>query len=159
MGRIDEIRELLKTKIRKDGVGTSTLLATVKSVDELEKTIVLDDEGLEIIDVRLRPVVDESEGLTVFPKPGTWCLAVRIEADDEWMAIAFGEVDKWRLKVGEAVIEQTGSGLSIANTGHSLKQVLTLIIEAVQKIVVTQGTNADREKLKSAQVKTNKIFK
>jgi hypothetical protein len=75
------------------------------------------------------------------------------------MAIAFGEIDKWRLKIGESVVEATSAGLLIQKQDDTLKQVLQLLIEAVQVIVVVQGTNPDYTKLTEAMNKLNNLLR
>ncbi len=177
-----------------------TVLATVESVDEAETTCELYDEDtkLTLHDVRLRPVIDDTKGLTLYPKVGTWCLAVRIEEDEDFMAVAFGEVDKWSLTIGTTVIEGDGSswnqkadnikvetgntklessssswkltngamviqqeadGISIKNASTSLKEILQLIIQAVQATVVIQGTNPNAAKLAEAMIKLGTLLK
>lgn len=159
MGKQEEIREALAAWARKHGPD-ATVLATVKSVDEDAMTCVLeDDEGLEIHDVRLRPVLDGNQSITIFPKVDTWALAIRIESDEEWMLLSAGEIDKWQLVIGDTIIEQNEDGLLIQKGSDSLKEVLTNIIEAVQQIVVLYGNNPDYAKLATALTKTNNIFR
>lgn len=138
----------------------ATMLATVKAVNPDGKTCdLVDDDGLEFVEVRLRPVIDGTDGMTLVPKVNTWALAVRIEDGGDWMVLAAGEVTKWRLAIDEAVLEQTEDGLLISNSGDTLKQALTLIVEAVQKIVVIQGTNPDYAKLTTALNKINNLLR
>jgi hypothetical protein len=129
MAQIDEeIRQALRRFIL-DTVGTSAVLAKVKSVDDAECSCVLtDDDGIDLNDVRLRPVLDGKEGITVFPKVGTWCFAIRIESDDDWLALCFGEVDKFRLKVGDSTIEVTNAGIVFNGGGFGgLVKLLPLV--------------------------------
>jgi hypothetical protein len=160
MDRARQIREKLQQMARQFGP-PSTLLGQVKSVDENELTCDLYDEETAVVfyDVRLRPVLDGKESLTLIPKVDTWALAARIEDDDEWMIIAAGEIDRYRLSIGQTVIEQDSTGLLIAKQDDTLKQVLTLIVEAVQKIVVIQGTNPDLPKLSQALTKINNLLR
>jgi hypothetical protein len=158
--RSEQIRSLLKTMAAEVGPDFS-MLAQVKSVNEEEFTCDLYDEEseLDFFDVRLRPVLDEKECLTIIPKVDSWVLAMRIEASEDWMIVAVGEADKWRLKIGEAIIEQDSTGLLIQKDADTLKQALTLIVEAVQKIVVIQGTNPDYAKLTQALTKVNNLLR
>ena len=160
MGREEQIRQLLDERSSRVGP-PPTMLATVQSVDTAQATCVLYDEetALEYYDVRLRPVIDNTESLTVFPKTGSWCLATRIEATDEWMVLACSEADKWRLKIGEAVIEQTADGLLIQKQNDTLRQALEMIIQAVMKVVVVQGQNPDYAKLQQALTKIQNILR
>ena len=160
MTREEQIRQLLDERAGRVGP-RPTMLATVQSVDTTEATCVLYDEetALEYYDVRLKPVVDSPESITVFPKTGSWCLATRIEGTDEWMVLACSEADKWRLKIGEAVIEQTADGLLIQKQSDTLRQALEMVIQAVMKVVVVQGQNPDYAKLQQALTKIQNILR
>lgn len=160
MDKNEQIRQRLKEVIR-ETVGEITILGTVKSVDDEEFTCVIkdDDSDAEYPDVRLRPVVDGKEGLVVFPKVGTWALAIKIETDEDYVVVSVGEIDKWRLSIGSTVIEQTSSGLVIKKGTDTLKDALDLIIEAVAQIVVLQGTSPNYQKLTQAKVKIDNILK
>lgn len=90
MSKQAEIRQALADHARRYGP-QQTMLATVLSVSEDDFTCVLqdDDNGeLKYEDVRLRPVLDGNESVTIFPKAGTWALATRVEEDEDWMVIA-----------------------------------------------------------------------
>lgn len=160
MGREEQIRQLLDERAARVGP-SPTMLATVQSVDEAEETCVLWDEetALEYYDVRLRPVLDGKESITIFPKVKSWCLAVRLENTEEWMVVACSEADKWRLKIGEAIIEQDAIGLQIKKQNDTLRQALELIIQAVMAVVVIQGTNPDYTKLQQALTKIQNILR
>lgn len=136
----------------------NSLLAVVKSVNEDEKTCVIIDDDIEINDVRLSPVINEKESVTIFPKEGSWVLVVRIEDDAEWMVIATEEIDKIRFKVGDVVFEQTSDGVLIKKDDDTLKEILQLIIQSVQKIAVIYGSNPDFVKLTEALNKTNNLL-
>lgn len=158
MDKHEQIRQGLAALAKRFGP-QGTLLATVQSVDETEMTCTLFDDDIEIYDVRLRPVLNGNESLTLFPKVGSYVLAVKIEDTEEWMVIACDEIDKWRLVIGETVIEQSSEGLLIKKQEDTLKEVIQLIIEAVQQIVVLQGTNPDYVKLTQALSKAQNILR
>ena len=160
MGKQDEIRKRLREFAGEVGP-QQTMLAIVKDVDEAEFTCTLKDEddGFEYPGIRLRPVLDGMEGLTLFPQVGTWAFAIRIEEDDDWMLLAVGQVQKWRLTIGDTVLEQTGSGLLVSRDNTTLKNALINIIEAVQKIIVLQGNNPDYNKLTAAKSAINLLLR
>jgi hypothetical protein len=160
MGREEQIRQLLDERAARVGP-SPTMLATVTSVDADEATCVLYDEetALDYYDVRLRPVLNGKESITIFPKVGSWCLAVRLEDTDEWMIVACSEADKWRLKIGESIIEQDATGLQIKKQNDNLREALELIIQAVMKVTVIQGTNPDYPKLQQALTKIQNILR
>lgn len=125
MDKEEQIRKKLIDLAKAYGPKVS-LLAKVKEVDEDGLTCVLvdDDEAeLEYPDVRLRPVIDGKEGITIYPKLNTWALAVRIEDDNEWMFIAAGEVDKVKFKAGDTtiIIDNNGVFINGGNNGGLVK--------------------------------------
>lgn len=158
MGYEEQIRQRLKEFCKSP---KATMLGTVKSVQASDFTCVLYDEDtdLEYNDIRLRPTLDEKESMTLFPKVGTWCLAVRIEEDDDWVAIAFGEIDKVRIVVGTAIIEQDATGLLVKKGADTLRDVLTGFIDEVMKIVVLQGTSPNLVALAELKVKAQNLLK
>jgi hypothetical protein len=149
MGKEDEIRMSLRTLAAEVGP-QSSILATVQDIDESAFTCTLVADGLQYSEVRLRPVIDGNESLTVFPQVGTWALAARIEDDEEWMIIAVGQAAKYRIVVGALVMEISGGKLSIKSGTDSLFDVLQDIIQAVLQIVVIEGTNPNYQLLNQA---------
>lgn len=145
MGKQDEIRKALGEFSSKYGP-QNTMLATVKSVDEGEFTCVLqdDDNGeLEYTDVRLRPVLDGNESITIFPKSGTWALAVRLEESEEWMVIAVGEADKVHSKVETEIKDVVGTteftikdGFLMKKDAETMKKIMDDLLQAIQQLTV-----------------------
>lgn len=107
----------------------ATVLAKVESVNAGEKTCVLvDDDGAKFFDVRLRAVLTGKESLTLYPKPGSWALAIRIEASEDWMLMWCEEITKLHSKIGQTVIEQDESKVEVSNNITSLKSILDGIV-------------------------------
>lgn len=157
MTKEEQIREGLKRMASEVGP-LNSMLATVVSVDAGNNTCVLLNDDIEIYDVRLRPVLTANESATIYPAPGKWALAIRIEDDNEWMVIACEQADKVRVKTDTSIFE-INQGFLIKKDNDTLKQVLTLVIEACQKVLVIQGNNPDYVKLAQALVKVNNLFK
>lgn len=157
----EQKNELIRQQLQKlaERVGPkSTVLGTVKSVDEAEGTCVLDDDGILYQDIRLHAVLNGSEGQSVKPKVGAYAVAARIEGGEDFYLIAASELDKWRLTIAEAVLEQRASGLIVKNGNDTLRDALLAIIEAVEVIVVIQGTNPNYTKLVQAKTKILNIL-
>jgi hypothetical protein len=136
MDKKEEIRKKLKGMATANG--STTMLAKVKSVDDAEFTCVLeDDDNAELTyeDVRLRPVLDGAESFTLFPKVGTWVLAIRIEEDNDWMIIAAGEVDKVRMKCGTSELE-IKNGFLIKKGSETMKKIMDDLFTAIQALTV-----------------------
>ncbi len=136
----------------------NSILVQVVSVDEDEKTCEVIDDDVTYYDVRLRPVINGKESITVYPKVNTWALMLRIEDDDAWQIVSVDEADKVSIKVGttEMVLND---GFLIKKGDDTLKIILNLIVEAVQQIVVLQGNNPDYEKLAQATTKISNLLK
>ncbi len=137
MGKKDEIRKALASFSSMYGP-QNTMLATVESVNEGEFTCVLQDDDndeLKYEDVRLRPVLDGKESVTIFPKVGTWALAVRIEEDEDWMVMAVGEADKVKVIVGDC--EWTiKEGFLMKKGSETMKKIMDDLLTGIQLLTV-----------------------
>ena len=102
MTQDEQIRESLKTFVK---TSASTLIGTVKTVDEQNVTISVDlsnsdDEAEHFLldDVRLRATENGALGFYAIPKIGSKVFISRIGSSDEFVAVAFSEVDKVRIQ-------------------------------------------------------------
>lgn len=135
MGKIEEIREQLK-QWANNGGPAPTMLAKVVSVNETNNTCVLDEDGMLVQDVRLTPVIDTGEGLTLYPKVNTWALAVRIENENDWYLIGCKEVFKYRLKINTLLFEVTGDGVKIEKGSDSLRSCMDDLFTQISALTV-----------------------
>lgn len=114
-------------------------LATVKSVDEDNATCVLvDEDGQEYLDVRLRPVLSGKQSFLQIPKIGSFVLAVRIEDDDDWMVIAQDESEKFLWVTPTAKIEVSEKILIEANN-KNLLALLERLFTVIEKGYTTNN--------------------
>jgi hypothetical protein len=141
MDKKQQIRERLRTMAGKDGP-VQTLLAIVESVDVDEYTCVLNDDDILIYDVRLRPVINENESLTLVPKVGSWVLAIRIEDDEEWMVIAVDEVDRYRIVVGNMLFQMKDGKFMVSSGAESLGKLIDELILQIQAIYAPKNSAA-----------------
>jgi hypothetical protein len=136
MDRKEQIRKALINQAKEHGP-ISTVLAQVVSTDEDEATCVLkDDDGLEMFDVRLKPVLTADESVIMIPAVGSWVLAARIEDEEEWLVIACEKVDKWRLTVGESILEVDSDGFSFKKGSKSLKTIMDNLLDGIKALTV-----------------------
>jgi hypothetical protein len=133
--------------------------ATVIDVHDDDTITVQLATGLELDDVRLRSVVKAGSKIILLPKVESVVQMARIENSEEFVVVAVEEITEIRIEIGNVkyVIDQ--DGLLIQKETDTVREVLQLIIEAVQKIIVLQGTNPDRVKLQQALTKAQNIFK
>jgi hypothetical protein len=154
MSRQEQIRRSLADFAKKHGPAQS-IIATVGSVNEDEFTCDLIDGDDQWFDVRLRPVINGKESITLFPKVGSWVMAIRIESDEEWMLIAADQIEKYRMVVGETIIEYDGVKIHVSNSQTSLKGILDDLITEVIAIYAPKNVAA----LQALKVKVDQLFK
>lgn len=134
MATIAQIRERIEEMAKSHGPAVSNI-AKVKSVNENLATCVLEDEdGQEILNVRLRPVLSGKKSFIQIPKVGTYVLAVRIEDDEDWMVIACDEVTKISYTVGDVVFELTEK-IQLKAGGESLADLMDELFAAIGRMV------------------------
>lgn len=139
MTKQEQIRQALDRFTSKRGP-IQTLLATVKSVDNEELTCVVDEDGLDIFDVRLRPVLNGEESITLFPKVGSWVLITRIEEDFEWMVIACDQVDKVRIVADSMQFEMKDGKFLVKSGDESLGKCIDDLITQIQAIYAPKNS-------------------
>ena len=135
-----QIREALEAMAKKHGPSVS-IIEKVKSVDEAKATCVLiDDDGLETFNVRLRPVLNGKKSFLLVPKIGSVVLAIRIEDDDDWMVIAADEYEKIGYYVGNVVFEIDDLGFSLKKDNETLKKLMSDLLDAIDAMSFTVTT-------------------
>lgn len=123
-------------------------LATVKSVDKKEKTIVVVDlDDFELDEVRLTSVIDKSNSVVRFPKIGSTVLVAPVNNDDHtFFVIAISEVESLQgtIETTDFLIDK--EGYQINREGENLKIVLNDYIaefgklcDELAKVVVSIG--------------------
>lgn len=141
----EQIRRRLEEMAKNDGPAVSNI-AKVKTVDEEKGLCVLvDEDGQEILNVRLRPVLSNKKSFMLVPKVGSYVLAVRVEDDDDWMVIAADEIAKIGYYIGNTVIEVDALGFLFKKENETLKKILADLITAIKAmsfLVNTTGTAA-----------------
>lgn len=141
MTRNEQIREALK-KLSGEVGPLQTLLATVLSVDADEYTCVVSDEDIEIADVRLRPVLNGEQSITLFPKVGSFVLIIRLEDDAEWMVLAADEIDSYRIKTGNMIFEMKNGKFNVESGAETLGKCIDDLIIEIQAIFAPKNTAA-----------------
>jgi hypothetical protein len=136
MATADQIREGLQKMAKSQGPAVSNI-ATVKSVDEKKATCVLiDEDGQEIFEVRLRPVLTGNKSFILLPKVGSQVLAVRVEDDDDWMVIACDEIEKVGYYLNGVEIEFKEK-LKFNANGEKLATLMDDLFSAIGNMVFT----------------------
>jgi hypothetical protein len=115
--------------------------------------------GLELDDVRLKSVVKGGAKIIIVPKVESVVQIGRIENSEEFVVLAVEEITEINIEINNVKYVVDETGFLIQKETDTLREVVQLIIEAVQKIVVLQGTNPDRVKLQQALAKAQNILK
>lgn len=140
MPTAEQIRKRLEQMAKNDGPAVSNI-AKVKTVDEQKGTCVLiDEDGQEILDVRLRPVLTDKKSFVLVPKVGSYVLAVRIEDDDDWMVLAADEIEKIGYYIGSTIFEIDAMGFLLKKENETLKKILADLVGAVKAMSFTLTT-------------------
>lgn len=131
----------------------------VKEVNGNKATIERDGEP-NLYNVRLQAIEDEASSfIRVKPKLESVVLCGIIEKQEaEAFIIQCSEIDEVTIVTGNKTYQVNSEGHLLKAGDDTLKEVLQLIIEAVQFIIVLKGRNPDRVKLEQAIEKLNNIF-
>jgi hypothetical protein len=134
--------------------------AKVVAVNEGEATVEVSLPGGALIpDARLRSVVKDGNRFVMLPAVGSEVLIGKIAGEDEYVVLAVEDVTDIISEVGTTTVSWDETGVLVQNAGDTLKQALTLIVEAVQQVVVMYGNNPNYVKLGQALTKINNILK
>lgn len=129
---LENIREQLQQMAGSVGPAVSNI-AKVKSVDESKATCTLEDEdGQEVLEVRLRPVLSGKKSFLQIPKIGSFVLAIRIEDNDDWMIVACDEVEKFVWNTAQAEIEISDK-IHIEANEKSLLELMEKLFQIIEK--------------------------
>jgi hypothetical protein len=158
---VDLIQQQIKDQLNNIAgkIGPAAIVpATVLSLNSDTVHIQFSD-GSEIEDCRLKSVVKDSNHFFLLPAIGSTVLAGKIENSDEYVVIAVDEITDIIGLVGNVTLSVNKDGFLIKKDNATLKDALKLLIDAVQAIVVLQGTNPNQVKLQQAQDMVNNLLR
>lgn len=133
--------------------------AVVQSINADDTIVVVTGSGLEIDDARLKSVVKDGNKFILVPKVQSTVLIGRIEESEEWSVLMVEEIDKFLLKIGTVSVDVNATGFELKKGTDTLKQILVLLVEAIQPIVVIYGNNPNYTKLTQALTKINNLLR
>ena len=134
------------------------LPAIVKTVNS-ENTIDAEYDELLLKGCRLQSKSEGTEGQLLIPAIDSIVLLKRIGQTNEFYVCMTSELQEMRVDINTATFSVKGNGHLIKKDNDTLKQALTLIIEAVQQVVVLNGNNPNYIKLTEALTKINNILR
>jgi len=139
--------------------GPATILPATVTAMNADDTIAVEfSDASSVDDVRLKSIVAAGNKVILIPKVGSIVLVGSIENSDEYVVLAVHEIDEVQMLIDNVIYKVDANGFLFQKDNDTLKQVIQLIIEAVQAIIVMQGTNPDRAKLSQAMNKLNNLL-
>ncbi|MBA4133343.1 MAG: hypothetical protein C0525_01330 [Flavobacterium sp.] len=136
----EELRGALEEMAKQRGPAVSNI-ARVKSVDENNATCVLiDEDGQEFFEVRLRPVLNDNKSVMIIPKVNSYVLAVRVEDDDDWFIVGYDQIEKVGYYINNTVFEFDATGFKFQKDAETLKQLMSDLIAAIKAMSFTLTT-------------------
>jgi hypothetical protein len=133
--------------------------ATVTAINEDDTIQVVFADESTLDDVRLKAVVKDGNKYILSPTVGSVVLVGKINNSDEYVVIAVEDITAINLIIGTVKYKVDETGFLFQKDTDTLKDALTLIVDAVKQIFVVEGNNVDYPKLAQAQVKINNILK
>lgn len=150
------IREII-TQLANDGGEYYSKVCRVKSINGLVCDCTPVDGDADILDVRL--IADENEEFFVLvPAVDSVVLVSFITKEAAYVSMV-SKISEIKYKIGDAYYSVTQDGFLFQKGNDTMKQAMTLIIEAVQQIVVMYGNNPNYAKLTQALTKVNNILR
>ena len=159
MGLDQELQKSLAVLVKKDAV---IFPGEVKSVDEASGTIEIEDKsGFPYKDVRLKASIDGNENaVLVIPKTGSSVLVAQIgNTDDSLFVVSVSEVEKITGKIQDTGFEINADGYKLEKGSENLLQILSDMIDELNKIVVIQGNTIDVVAMNQIKQRLNSILK
>ena len=133
--------------------------AQVTAINEDDTIAVVFSDGVELDDVRLKSVVKSGNKVLLIPTIGSTVMVGKIQNSDEYIVIAVDEISEVVYNIGSAKYSVTSEGFLLQKGNDTLKEILTLIIEAVQPVVVIYGNNPVYLKLQQALNKIENLLR
>jgi hypothetical protein len=113
-----------------------------------------------LIDVSLTAFQDATSYLLIKPKENSAVIVGIINNSEEQACIIqASEVDKLSVKINTVEVIISADGVVVKKDQDNLKDVLTLMVDAVKQITVLYGNNPNYLKLQQAQTKINNLLK
>jgi hypothetical protein len=150
------VKEILKD-LGKNKDEVHGVVCTVKSVNGMKCECLPVNGNAPIKDVRL--VADDStKKYVLVPKVGSMVVVEFLNNAAGYVAMV-SEITEVLIKIGTVYYSMNDEGFLLKKGSDTLKDILKLIVEAMQVIVVMQGNNPDYGKLTQAMLKINNLLR
>jgi dihydroorotate dehydrogenase len=155
-GGSSSIKDLLRELVKTDEEIYSKV-CKVTAVNGLSCECEPIDGDTAITEVRL--IADEStEFFVLVPAVGSIVMVNFLSNTDAYVSMV-SKVTEVKYKIGNVYYSANSSGFLLQKDSDTLKQILTLMVEACEKILVLQGNNPDYVKLTQAKIKINNLLR
>lgn len=148
MGMGNEVHEEVDAALRKKFarlLPKQTIIAKVIEVDRAKLTCDVEpaDGGAAYVDVRLQSTIDDSDqGVFLIPKVGSFVTISIVSNDENYCYVAqYSEIDEFVYKIGDVEFSADKDGVRIKKGSESFMNILSDMIDELNKIIVVQGTS------------------
>lgn len=125
----------------------------VVSVDKSRNTCIVDEDGIEHLEVRLVSVVNKAKNvMVIYPLKGSQVTCTLLHNDyRQCQVIGYTEVEQFLLPIKDSIFEikedlikiHSGGKVQIKNSQVNQKDIISGLIQVVAAIVVIQGVGPD----------------
>ena len=133
--------------------------ATVTAVNADDTVAIELGNGRTVDDARLRAVVANGNRVVMVPSVGSTVVVGKLENSDEYVVLMVSEVSEIKDKIGTVELNVNNAGILMKKDDDTLKQIATLIIEAIEPIIILEGRNPNLVKLAQAKTKVNNLLR
>ncbi len=133
--------------------------ATVTAVNNDDTVAIELGNGRTVDDARLRAVVANGNRVVMIPTAGSTVVVGKLENSDEYVVLMVSEVSEIKSTIGAVELNVNNAGILLKKNADTLKQIATLIIEAIEPIIIIEGRNPNMVKLAQAKTKVNNLLR
>ena len=140
--------------------GPATIVpATITAINADDTVAIVFTDGSTIDDVRLKSVIKNGNKILLIPELQSTVLVGKIGNSDEYIVLAVEAISEVLTKVGGVTYSINAEGFLMKKGNDTLKEILTLIVEAIQPIVVLYGNNPVYANLTQASLKIKNVLR
>ncbi len=151
-----EFRKLLASQQQT----VQSFTAKVIDIDNDKKTISVLYDGLELSDVRLKSVIENSDTyILIIPSPKSFVTVSILENDINTAYVSkYNEVQEIEIKINDFKFSLNEKGFLLKNKNDTLLSLMVELIAEIAKIIVVQGTSPNVAALKAIENKFKNLL-
>lgn len=136
-----QLKNILQQLCQNGELPSALLLGKVKNVNG--QTCTIDIDGLEVVDVRLRSVVNnDASYILLTPKNDSFVMVTDLSngRKNDWAVVMYSELEKIEIKIGQMEISLSGEKISVKKGSINLFDLLDGLLTQILALTVPTGT-------------------